>query len=300
MIRMTNQNRSEGAGYDHAMFDFRSASDPAPFTLPKGKDIIVTLTIVLQRFHIDAKPPYAVPGMLSRPWPDIGNATQREVGLHDGLWRVLDALEEMRAAASFVVEADALSCLEDVRERLSAEQHAIVAGGRHAMLLHGPQMPVEEEARLIAGVKTEVEAFAGRAITGWRSPYNAQSANSLALLADAGFIYCCDFNNDERPYRLKSTSGDFWSVAMPHTTSDLHNIDVSRQTAQAFFHSQLRGIDWLLASQQLRPIVYPLVLHPWIIGVPHRIETFREFLQALNARPRLDLWSSDRLVNTCI
>ncbi|SMH27765.1 polysaccharide deacetylase family protein [Mesorhizobium australicum] len=291
--------RVAGTGYDHTIFGFRGANEPAPFVLPDGKELVVTPIVVLQRFHIDAKPPFAVPGMLARPWPDIGTATQREVGLHDGLRRVLDAFDEAEAAATFVVEADALPHLPDMRKRLAASPHGIVAGGRHAVGLHGSHLTEEEEAGIIAVVKTELEAFFGREVAGWRSPYNAQSASTLSLLARNGFSYCGDLNNDERPYMLDAGGQSLWAVSMPHTTSDLHNIEISKQTAEDFFLAQLRGIDWLLDSSERRPIVYPLVLHPWIVGVPHRIAALASFLRDVASRRRAAFWSTDQLVAAC-
>lgn len=273
------------AGYDHDIFSFRKATEPRGWSLPEDARIGICLTIVLQHFPISEKPAYPVPGMLARPWPDIGSATQRRVGLHEGLWRMLDALEARGGLpVNFVIEADALPMLDELRPQITAPQNCIFAGGRNAALLHGPHLAEAEEAAVIAGVATELSDFAGRPVTGWRSPSNAQSPATLRLLAEAGFTACGDFNNDDRAYPLHAAGHALWSVPMPHTVSDLHNIEVSRQSAAHYFEAFSAGAGWLAASQEPGPVIIPIVLHPWITGTPHRIGAFEAALDSLMAR----------------
>src|SRR5690606_26370730 len=128
---------------------FRSLADACPFALDAPHRVALAITVVLQRFHIDQQPPFPYAGMLDRPYPDVGNATQREVGLRDGLWRLAEAFDRYACNATFVVARDALDLLGDSIEILSGRRHCVVAGGRHASSLHTSALAVGDERRII-------------------------------------------------------------------------------------------------------------------------------------------------------
>jgi len=283
------------AGYDHNIFSMSAFNEKSSVSLSDGKVVGITLAFVLQRFHLDAAPPFPVPGMLSRPYPDVGNASQREVGLRDGLWRILDLLDELEIPASFVVEKDALELLGDSVDALGQARHTIVAGGEHATRLHTDSMNSEEEASLIDKCRQAIAEAFGRDVRGWRSPYSAQSPNTLSLLAAAGFEYCCDWCNDDRPYWLQTPSGRLVSVPLLHATSDLHNLEVAHQSTDAFLRSQRKGLDWLSNSQRKTPVLMSMVAHPWIMGTPHRFREFREHLIALKEHLASDFVTCDHI-----
>ena len=265
---------------DHDQFAFRTLEDPIEFKLRAGARIAVCLTVVLQRFHLDRKPPFAVPGMIDRPYPDIGNATQREVGLRRGFWRICEMIESTGLPTTFVVERDALPLL-DGEDILKNARHDVFAGGINATRLHMTGLAVDEERAMIRDTRDALANALSRPIDGWRSPSCSQSDATLSLLAHEGFRYCGDFANDDRPYQLTMDGRTMTSVPMQHFSSDLHNLFVMRQPMELYFESLLRGAKWLLGRKSQPAIVLPIVVHPWITGVPHRIGALGNLLQGL-------------------
>jgi hypothetical protein len=267
-------------GLDHDQFSFRTIRDPLGFRLSGNAKIALNLIVILQRFHIEQKPPFAVPGMIDRPYPDVGNATQREVGLRSGFWRVCELVDQFNLPTTFVVEQDALPLL-DGEDILRNSSHEVVAGGRNAATLHNSAMSIEEERGIIRDCRDALTATLSRSVRGWRSPSCAQSPATLRLLAEQGFGYCGDFNNDDRPYALSTEAGSMVSMPMHHFSSDLHNLFVMRQPTQLFFESILKGAKWILQRSEGSPIIIPLVIHPWISGTPHRIGHLKSLLKQL-------------------
>lgn len=278
---MLNQATSRRRGLDHDLFPFRTIRDAIPFRLPGDARIALNLIVVLQRFHIDAKPPFPITGMIDRPYPDVGNATQREVGLRSGFWRIRDAIERLGISATFVVEQDALALLEGDLDILRDGRHDVVAGGKHAAKLHTAAMPVDEERELIRGCRDTLARTLAQPIRGWRSPSCAQSPATLDLLAQEGFAYCGDYNNDDRPYVMTSKTAQLVAMPMHHFSSDLHNLIVMKQPTEMFFNSIKQGAQWILERREEPALLLPLVIHPWIIGTPHRFHQFNLFLADL-------------------
>lgn len=282
---------------DHDRFPFRTTAEAA---LPShDARLIVHLVLVLQRFPIEAKAPFAVPGALDRPYPDFGNATQRESGLGHALWRLTDGIEALGVPASFVVERQALPWLEDVRALLREPRHSVVAGGEHAVRVHTRDMAPDEERRIITACVRDLESWLGRAVRGWRSPYCSQSPGTLDLLAEAGLGYVGDFANDDRPFAIQTESTPLVAVPMNHFYSDLHFIHTCRQSMEEYARTTLAAAEWLAAERYAAPAVLSLVVHPWIMGATHRATAFAELLAALRAMPGLRFMNGDDIHARC-
>jgi peptidoglycan/xylan/chitin deacetylase (PgdA/CDA1 family) len=287
------------ARLDHDWYDFRTLHDPAPLSLPTGKRLAVILTIVVQHYRLDARPPFPLPGSLDRPPPDFGNFTQRQVGQSEGLWRLVEAAGMYGIPVSFVVEAEAVPLIDDVRSVLERPAHCVVAGGAHAVRLHTNAMSENEERTIIVESLRTLQSAYSRQIVGWRSPYCSQSGRTLDLLAACGVRYVCDFANDDRPYALRTAHGPLTAVPMSHFYSDLYLIHQCRQRHDEFVDANLRAVDCLAKEADRRDgaCVLPIVLHPWISGTPHRIRAIEELLHTLHRRSDVAFLTADGICN---
>jgi len=293
--RNSRQTRSE-RGLDHDLFEFRTLRDAAEFNLPDGGSVAVAICLVLQDFSLAGQPPFPVPGALSRPYPDIGNFSQRQVGTTDGLWRLVDAIERQAVCVSFVAEQAVLPKITEVHPVMRDERHAVVASGRDATSLITPATLPEVEAAIVRDGISSVQEVLGRTPIGWRSPYCSQSPQTVELLAEAGIRYTGDFSNDDRPYRIRTSSGPLLAMPMNHFFSDLNLIHTCRQTETEFFETLLRAARWLAAeSTPAAPRVLPVVLHPWLSGTPHRIGMFESWLAKIGEMSEVRFVSTDAL-----
>lgn len=276
---------------DHDRFPFRTTAEAI---VPKSNSsLIVNLVLVLQRFPIEAKTPFALPGALDRPYPDLGNATQRESGLGHALWRLTDKIEAQGLPASFVVERQALPWLRDIDVLLRDPRHCIVAGGEHAVRVHTAGMAHGEEHEIISTCLRDIEASLERKVQGWRSPYCSQSPATLDILAEAGLRYVGDFANDDRPFEIRTDSTPLVAVPMNHFYSDLHFIHGCRQSVDEYARATISAAERLAVEGWPTPAVLSLVVHPWIMGASHRVDCFSSMLAALRAMPGVSFMNSD-------
>ena len=278
---------------DHDWFAFRTAGQArVPAVDCK---LIVSLVVVLQHFPIDAKAPFAVPGALDRPYPDLGNYTQRESGLGHALWRLTDEIEAVGVPASFVIERQALPWLADIQTILSDSRHCLVAGGEHAVRLHTKEMDRDTERRIIADCLRDVGTRFGRPVAGWRSPYGSQSPATLELLAEAGVRYVGDFSNDDRPFGILAGGRPLLAIPMNHFYSDLHFIHACRQHVEDYTQATVRAAEWLAEEGLAAPSVLSLAVHPWIMGATHRVSAFAALLRSLLAMRGVQFMNSDQI-----
>ncbi len=286
------------AGLDHRWFPFRTTADADLFQPEEGINAVVCVIVVLQAFPIDAKATFPIVG-LNRPYPDIGTFTQRQVGCTDGLWRLADSLEALDIPTTFALERQALPELEDIKTLLRAPAHAVIAAGEHAARVHAGEMAPGEEAGIIADCKHALEDSLGRAIVGWRSPHCSQSSETLSHLAAAGFRYVGDFANDDRPYTLTADTGALTAVPMNHFYSDLYLLHECRQPMADYVEATQAAARCLARERAPGAACLSLVVHPWLMGVPHRCEALAGLLAALRGMTGVRFMTTDEVARRC-
>jgi hypothetical protein len=103
------------------------------------------------------------------------------------------------------------------------------------------------------------------------------------LLNAAGVKYCCDWVNDELPYRFRN---GLINLPLNHELSDRQIVTVQQQSIDSYAGSMGDAFDWLAKeAKQFGGRMLPLHITPYILGLPYRIGGFEALLADLTARP---------------
>lgn len=287
-------------GYDHDLYPWSALKDRAPVPWPGGAEVAVWLCISAEVFPITpTDTPFRAPGHMATPYPDFRHYTARDYGLRVGIYRLLDVLAKVGAAGSVAAN----SALADHAPALLAD---MVAAG-HEIIAHSTDMngtiasglPEAEEAALIATSLDRLEQATGTRPTGWLSIARSQSWNTHRLLREAGVRYCCDWVNDELPWRF---ANGLVNLPLNHELSDRQVIAVQQNSADAYAQQLLDAYDWLAAEARASGggRMLPVHLTPYISGLPYRIGAIESVLEELKkrgawfarAREILDAWEA--------
>jgi len=270
-------------GYDHDLYAWSSIFDRPPARWPGGKTVAVWICVGLEYFPmIPSDTPFRAPGHMQTAYPDYRHYTARDYGTRVGFYRMLDAF----AAAGVTVSVAANAAIAErypelIRDIMSAG-HEIIA---HSTDMNGTiatGLPIEEERGLIARSLDTLEQASGARPTGWLSIARSQSWNTLDLLKDAGLAYCCDWVNDELPYRF--TNG-LINMPLNHELSDRQIVATQQQSADSWARQLEDAFDWLAAEAALfGGRMLPIHLTPYIMGLPYRIGALERLLGRLAAR----------------
>ncbi|MEP2551047.1 MAG: polysaccharide deacetylase family protein, partial [Marinomonas sp.] len=264
-------------GYDHDLYEWSNIHTRAPFQWPDGKRVAVWLCVSLEWFPITPDGPFKAPGHMVTPYPDYRHYTARDYGNRVGVFRMLDAFETAGVTASFAANAAIAERYPELIEAIQAEGHEIIA---HSTDMNGTidaSLGEEAERALIASAMDRLEAATGTRPKGWLSIARQQSFHTLDLLKEAGVSYCCDWVNDELPYKF--TNG---LIALPlnHELSDRQIITVQQKSADSWGESMRDAFDWLAkeAEAQKSARILPIHLTSYIMGLPYRIGALEELL----------------------
>ena len=272
-------------GYDHDLYPWSAIQDRTPLIWPGNKSVAIWICVSLEWFPIEPNDtPFRAPGHMQTAYPDYRHYTAREYGTRIGFYRLLDAFAKAGVKASIAANSA-------IAERYPQIIADIMDGG-HEIIAHSTDMngtiasglPVDDERALITQSLDTLERVSGKRPQGWLSIARSQSWNTPDLLNEAGVLYCCDWVNDELPYRFNN---GLINLPLNHELSDRQIITVQQQSADSYGQQMRDAFDWV-ASEGARGLgarVLPLHITPYIMALPYRIGAFEKLLTDLAGRP---------------
>ncbi|MFW5633376.1 MAG: polysaccharide deacetylase family protein [Erythrobacter sp.] len=269
-------------GYDHDLYQWSNLHQRAPVRWPEGS-VAVWLCVSLEWFPIVPGGPFKAPGHMVTPYPDYRHYTARDYGNRVGAWRMLEAFGKAGVRASFATNAAIAERYPELVEAIEAGGHEIIA---HSTDMNGTidaTLGEEAERALIGDAMTRLEQATGKRPKGWLSIARQQSFATLDILKDEGLTYCCDWVNDELPYRFSNGLVD---LPLNHELSDRQIVTVQQKSADSWAESMTDAFDWLAreAKDKGGGRMLPIHLTPYIMGLPYRIHALEALLAGLGRR----------------
>ena len=129
-----------------------------------------------------------------------------------------------------------------------------------------------EEVQIIRNTLGTIAQHTGKRPVGWLSSGLQQTWETLDHLAAEGVEYVGDWCNDDQPYTMNLEAGRS-IIAMPYTQqlNDKSAIEKRYVSADGFRQMICDQFDVLYREGAKSGRVMAIALHPYLIGVPHRI-----------------------------
>jgi peptidoglycan/xylan/chitin deacetylase (PgdA/CDA1 family) len=216
--------------------------------------------------------------------PDYRSWTQREYGLRIGLFRVLDAVRDAGIRPVVAANAMAVQRLPALVRQLQDAGCEWLAHGIAATRMMHSGMDLAEQRQHIAQSIDALAQATGERPTGWLSQDWGTTPDTYRLLADAGIRFTLDWCNDDQSSWLR-TDPALLSIPLSAEWDDvqcqwLRHVEPRAHTALALSaFEQLRSE----CRQHRRDAVFGLSIHPWLSGMPSRIQALRDLLASLRA-----------------
>lgn len=281
-----------GYGMDHDRYDWSMLAQRRPVQWPDGARLALWVNVSLQHFPLNQQgTPFAPPGGMSMPYPDLRHYSLRDYGNRVGIYRVLQALERHGISASFAINAQLADKAPYLIDRIAARGDEIIGHGWNMDRLHYGGMPADQESALIARSLDRLRQLSGQTVRGWLSPARNESEQTPELVAAQGVDYLCDWVNDDMPYPFRTASGLLTALPLSTELEDRFVI-MNNQHSEASWVEQVEdACDLLLqeAAQQGGRLL-ALSIHPWLIGQPHRMRHLEALLASLTRRP--GIWNA--------
>jgi allantoinase len=266
-------------GYDHDIYKWSALKDRKPVAWPGGAKVAVCVCVSLEYFPlVPSDTPFRAPGHMQTAYPDYRHYTAREYGTRIGFYRLLDAFANAGVKVSVAVNSAIADRYPSIIADIVRAGHEIIA---HSTDMNGTiasGLPEADERALVTTSLDTLESVSGARPSGWLSIARSQSWNTPQLLKEAGVRYCCDWVNDELPYRFEN---GLINLPLNHELSDRQIITVQQHSADSYAQQLLDAHDWLDGEGGR---MLPLHITPYIMGLPYRIDAFEGLLGDLKAR----------------
>ena len=285
-------------GYDHDLYEWSNIHERPPIRWPGDKSVAIFLCVSLEFFPIvPDDEPFRAPGHMVTPYPDYRHYTVRDYGNRVAVFRLLDAFAKAGVTASFATNAAVAERYPELIEAVQAGGHEIIA---HSTDMNGTiasSMSEEAEGALVGDALSRLEAATGTRPRGWLSIARSQSFRTVDLLEEHGLSYCCDWVNDELPWRFNN---GLVNLPLSVDLSDRQIVAVQQHSAEAWAQMMRDAFGWLAdeAQRQSSARLLPMQLTPYIMGQPFRIEALEELLTELASRKEAWFASGSAIVQS--
>ncbi len=281
------QYRRRGRGMDHDRYEWSRLHEREPVNWPDGARLALWVNVCVQFFPLNQRgEPFAPPGGMSMPYPDLRHFSLRDYGNRVGIFRLLDTFDRFRLKPSFAVNGAMVERAPYLVSVLRERGDEILAHGWDMDSLHHGGLAPEEESELIKRSLDSLQEAMGREVRGWLSPARNESPSTPDLLAEQGLGWFADWVNDDMPYCFHTRAGDLWAMPLSNELEDRFILMQNLHSEDSWVDQVCDACDFLLKEADTAGgRILSLNLHPWLMGQPHRIGRLEAALDYITSQP---------------
>lgn len=271
---------------DPQLYDYLPSVDRPRISWPGNARIAVWVAPNIEHYEYD---PPASPARSAtpRPSPDLNWLTLRDYGNRAGVWRMMEVMDRHGVRGSVSLNVGVCDHYPEIIEACVKRGWELFSHGIYnTRYLYG--MDPDQERELIEDVRSTIYRASGQPLSGWLSPALTNTVNTMDLLAEAGVLYTCDLMHDDQPLPVK-VSGGRKLISVPYSLeiNDYTCLVQKRMSPRRYTETIKAQFDQLYEEGADNPQVMCLPLHPWLIGLPHRLREFDEALRYITRRDKV-------------
>ncbi len=251
-------------------------------TWPNGARVALWVVPNIETFPLNEP----VPGGTGMA-PDIINWAPRDYGARVGVFRIMDVLTKHGIRGTVTLNSEVCDDYPEIIEDAVALDWEFMGHNQsNSRYLH--LMEPDEEHKVVMDTFDRIERATGKRPRGWLSSGLQQSWHTLDYLIEAGATYVADWINDDQPYLMDVGGKQIASIPYSGEINDLPQMMRMGRTADEFETMMRRQFDTLYRESAESGRVMAICLHPFVIGVPHRIGALDSALEYICGHD--DVW----------
>jgi allantoinase len=276
--------------------DYSPISGRKKLTLPGGARLALWVIVNVEEWDINETMPRTVltPPAGGSPMPDIPNWAWHEYGNRVGFWRMLEVFDELKVPAVLAINGSAIARYGAIVEAAKERSWEFIGHG----FSQKNMQKVADEAADIARTFAAIREATGKNPRGWLGPGLTETWVTPDLLAEAGYDYVCDWVLDDQPVALKTRGGKS-IVNLPYTQecNDVAMMLIQHHKASEYQDRAIDQFEQLYRDARDSARVTALVIHPYIMGAPHRLKYFRNALAHICAHQGVVRWTGEQILD---
>jgi allantoinase len=263
--------------------------------LPGGARLAVWVIVNVEEWNPRETMPRTVltPPAGGSPMPDIPNWAWHEYGNRVGFWRFVEVLDYFKIRAALAINGSAIQAYEPIARAALERGWEFIGHGFGQKNMQ----KVPDEREDIAKTTAIIHQFTGQKPRGWLGPGLTETWETPDVLAEEGYDYVCDWVLDDQPVVLKTRGGTIVNVPYTQECNDVAMMLIQHHSAAEYKNRAIDQFEQLYADARQSARIMALVVHPYIMGVPHRLRYFREALEHIQSRPGVLFWTGEQILD---
>ncbi len=263
-------------------FPFSAIVDRPPVKWPGDARVAFWIVPNIEHFHIE----------IGQQVPDVRNHARRDYGNRVGIWRLMEVLAKYGMRGTVALNGEIADFYPRIMEEAVRLNWEFMGHGlTNSTLLTG--MSLETERKTIADTRLAIEGY-GQKMRGWLGPGLTETWSTLDLLREAGADYVADWCNDDLPYRMNN---GLYSIPYSLELNDMPLFNNPSISITDFHRRICETFDVLYQEGAKSPRVMCIALHPFLIGVPHRIRWLDKALAHIRSHDKVWLATGAEIID---
>jgi allantoinase len=284
----------EGVILPSERLDYSAISQRRPLTLPGGARLVVWVIVNVEEWDPTQPMPRTVltPPAGGAPMPDIPNWAWHEYGNRVGFWRMLEVLDHFRIRAVLAINGSAIASYEPIARAAHERGWEFIGHG----FTQRNMQKVADERDDIRKTAAAIRNFTGKSPRGWLGPGLTETWETPDLLVEEGFDYVCDWVLDDQPVWLKTRTRPIVNLPYTQECNDVAMMLIQHHKAGEYYDRAIDQFTQLYADSAKSARIMALVVHPYIMGTPHRLRYFREALAHIRGHADVVFWTGEEIL----
>jgi peptidoglycan/xylan/chitin deacetylase (PgdA/CDA1 family) len=255
---------------------------------------MVHLVVNVEHWQFDASMPRTIitPPHGKETVPDVPNFSWADYGMRAGLPRIIDAIQSRGLPASTSFNAGVIQAYPRAAEAMRDAGWEFIGHGLHQKAINHE---AQSEEALIKTCLDMLEAFTGVRTQGWLGPGLRETYETPDILKKLGVDYVFDWVVDDVPHWMRTKHGPLMSLPYNLEVNDSIIYAVEKHASNEMFQRLSNTLSLFRRECHKQPRVLALGLHPHLIGVPHRFESFEKMLDLLMQTPEVCFMTGEKM-----
>ena len=275
--------------------DFSPIAERPKLVLPDGARLVVWVIVNVEEWDPREPMPRTVltPPAGGAPMPDIPNWAWHEYGNRVGFWRMLEVLHHHKIRAVLAVNGSAIVRYEAIARSALERGWEFIGHG----FTQRSMQKVADERDDIRKTSAAIRNLTGKNPRGWLGPGLTETWETPDLLVEEGYEYVCDWVLDDEPVLLKTRTEPIVSIPYTQECNDVAMMLIQHHKASEYYDRAVDQFEQLYDDAAASARIMALVVHPYIMGAPHRLKYFRSTLTRIREYPDVVFWTGEEILD---
>jgi allantoinase len=274
---------------------YSAIAERPPLKLPDGARMVVWVIVNVEEWDPREPMPRTVltPPAGGTPSPDVPNWAWHEYGNRVGFWRFIEVFDELKIPAVLAINGSAIAAYPAIVRAAVERQWEFIGHG----FTQRNMQKVKNERADIRKVREVIAKATGKPPRGWLGPGLTETWETPDLLVEEGYDYVADWVLDDQPVWLKTRTTPILNVPYTQECNDVAMMIIQHHKASEYRDRALDQFEQIYADAAGSARVMALVVHPYIMGAPHRLKYLRGVFEVIRQKNDVKFWTGAQIVD---